>query len=108
MIDALNHFLRHIAGCAVFFEFRIPTRTLSQRQAGFPVPPSSCQPYGVYLYFFKAQSEPLNSFIQVMQKDYTGAAVCVFLQSCLKKGLFLLFPNFRAHEIKVMGQFFDF
>lgn len=32
------------------FELRIPTGISSQRQAGFPMLPSSCQPYDVHLY----------------------------------------------------------
>lgn len=60
----------------------------------------------VYTHIFKAQSGPSNPFIQIMQKDYTGAAGCVFSQSTGKSVFLFVFSCFGAHEIKVRGQYF--
>ena len=86
------------------FELRIPTGISSQRQAGFPMLPSSCQPYGVHLYLQGSERT-----FEFMYTDYAEGLyrcrACVFLQNHRERVDFLfLFSCFWAHEIKVRGQ----
>ena len=80
------------------FELRIPTGISSQRQAGFPMLPSSCQPYGVHLYLQGSERT-----FEFMYTDYAEGLyrcrACVFLSKHSDRSLsFRLFLFWGARN----------